>query len=651
MEPVRYGYWGRVLRVDLSTGVWSCETPPDNIYRRYVGGRLLALYFYLREAPAGVAPLGPHNMLIFMTSPTTGAPISGQARHTVLCKSPLTGGVADTQGGGFWGPELKFAGWDGIVISGAAREPVYLSIEDDRVQILSAADLWGKTTGDVQKTLEARHSPGTRVLQCGPAGEHLVRFSVITSDLKHFNARGGVGAVMGSKKLRAITVKGSHRKLLLADEDAVKSVARWLAGSVKEHPAISVHHELGTSKGMVPLSVQGILPSYNFQDGSFASVESVSGETMKEELGAGTGTCYGCAIACKRVVEGEKGGFRVSRRYGGPEYESIVALGPGLGVDNIAAIAKSNETCNALGLDTISSGVVMSWAVECFERGLIDERDTGGIRLQWNDPVTYLKLLEAIASRQGFGDVLAEGSLRASRKIGRGTERYAMQVKGQELPSHEPRGKWGVALGYAVSPTGADHIQAAHDPWFTKPGDFTKEFNWVDLEDLSPLGLIEPVPAEDIGPEKVRMFIYLQYVWSLHDVLDWCIFTTVPEFRAISLNQLVEVVKGVTGWRTSLFELLKVGERAITLSRAMNCREGLGAKDDRIPERFFEPLRAGTLKGHFINRDQFADAVRLYYSMMGWDANGVPTRGKLEELGIGWIWPQIEHLAEARVDR
>jgi len=212
-----------------------------------------------------------------------------------------------------------------------------------------------------------------------------------------------------------------------------------------------------------------------------------------------------------------------------------------------------------------------------------------------------------------------------------------MQVKGQELPSHEPRGKWGVALGYAVSPTGADHLQAAHDPWFTKPGDYSKEFNWVDLEDLSPMGITEPVPAEDIGPAKVRLFVYLQYVWALHDVLDWCIFTTVPEFRAISLNQLVEVVRSVTGWRTSLFELLKAGERAVTMARAFNCREGLAAKDDRIPERFYEPMRGGTLQGHFIDREQFSAAIKLYYGMMGWDQHGVPTRAKLEELGVGWI--------------
>jgi len=652
MEQTKYGYWGRILRVDLTRRVWSAETPGDEVYRRYIGGRSLALYFFMRETQARLDPLGPDNKIIFMTSPTTGAPISGQARHTALCKSPLTGGLVDSQAGGWWGVELKFASWDGIIIEGASSAPVYLLIEDEDVSIRPGEHLWGRTTGEVQQILRAAHGEKARVLQCGPAGENLVRFSALTCDLRNFNARGGPGAVMGSKKLRAIVVRGTNRRLRISDPDGLRKVASWFSGSVKTHPAVSLHHDLGTPKGVVPVSVSGILPTYNFQDGSFSAAEAVGGEAMKREIGAGTETCYACAVSCKRVVEGEKAGFKVTKEYGGPEYESLVAFGPGLGVDNIAAIAQCNALCNALGLDTISSGVTISWAVECFERGLLTEEDTGGLRLTWNDPATYLKLLDLIAKREGFGKVLAEGSMRAARSIGRGSEKYAMHVKGQELPSHEPRGKWGVALGYAVSPTGADHLQAAHDPWFVKPGDYSTEFNWVDLEDLSPTGLTDPVPAEDLSPQKVRLFVYLQYIWALHDVLDWCIFTSVPEFRAIGLNQLVDVVRSVTGWRTSLFELLKAGERAVTMARAFNYREGLTAADDGIPERFFQPMRAGTLKGHAINRARFNEALGMYYGMMGWAADGTPSRAKLEELGVGWIWNQIADAggAQSRVD-
>lgn len=332
----------------------------------------------------------------------------------------------------------------------------------------------------------------------------------------------------------------------------------------------------------------------------------------------------------------------MTREYGGPEYESIGLLGSALGVDDIVAVAQCNERCNALGLDTISTALSIAWATECFERGLLTEKDTGGIQLKWNDPETNLKLIEMISCRQGFGDILAEGSLRASRIMGRNTEKYAMQVKGQEVASHEPRGKWGVGLGYAVSPTGADHLQAAHDPWFAKPGDYSMECNWVDLEDLSPVGVIEPVPSEDLSGAKVRLFVYLQYIWGLHDVLDWCIFTTVPEFRAMSLKQLVEVVQCVTGWRTSLFELLKAGERGVTMARSFNYIMGFTEKDDRLPERYFEPMREGTLKGHYIDREQFKKALKLYYEMMGWNVNGMPTEGKLEELNVGWIWEKLK---------
>jgi aldehyde:ferredoxin oxidoreductase len=253
-----------------------------------------------------------------------------------------------------------------------------------------------------------------------------------------------------------------------------------------------------------------------------------------------------------------------------------------------------------------------------------------------------MKLFEMIAARSGFGDTLAEGSRGAARIIGRDTERYAIQVKGQEFPNHDPRGKWGVALGYAVSPTGADHLQAAHDPWFTNPGDDSKEFNWVDLTDLSYTGFLDPVPAEDLSGQKVRLFTYLQYIWGMHDVLDWCIFTAVPEFRALSLKQLTEIVACVTGWKTSLFEVLKAGERGVTMARSFNVRRGFTADDDKIPERMFEPLRAGTLKGHAIDKEQFQRGLKLYYGMMGWTEEGVPTEAKLEELGVGWIWPLLQ---------
>lgn len=639
MEQEFCGFWNRILRVNLTTGKTDVVHIDPKLFRVYMGGRNLALHFLLKELKPTCEALSPENKLIFMTSVVTGAPISGQGRHTAASISPLTGGLADSQCGGWWGAELKFAAWDGIIIEGKSDKKVYLLIEDEKVQLLSADQIWGKFTRDAQDWLKEKHGEKARVLQCGIAGENLVKYANLTAECRNFHGRGGLGAVMGSKNLRAIVVKGSHRKLKIGNQKGLNELATWFAHSIKNHPAISLHHELGTSKGIVPVSVSGLLPTFNFQDGSFEHAEKIGGENMKRVLNGKTETCFACAVSCKRSVEGTDGKFVVTRKYGGPEYESIGLLGSNLGVDNITAIAACNELCNALGLDTISAGGTLSWAVECYDRGLLAEQDTFGNKLEWNNPTQYIFLLKQIATRKGFGDLLAEGSRAAARKIGRDTEKYAIQVKGQEFANHEPRGKWGVGLGYAVSPTGADHLQAAHDPWFTTPGDPSKEFNWVDLTDLSYTGFLDTVPAEDIGGQKVRLFTYLQYIWGLHDVLDWCIFTSVPEFRALSLNQLTEVVACVTGWKTSLFEMLKAGERGITMARVFNVSRGFTAEDDWLPERMFEPLRGGTLKGHFINRELFAKAIRLYYGMMGWTNDGIPTEAKLEELGVGWLLP------------
>ncbi len=641
MEQKHAGFWGRILRVNLSTSESWVEEPDTIIFRKYLGGRNLALHYLLTENPAGTDAFGPDNRLVMMTSVTTGAPISGQGRHTIAARSPLTGGLADAQCGGFWGAELKFASYDGLIVQGRSEKPVVVNIHDDLVEILPADSLWGLETGETYEALQDRHGKQAKTLLIGPAGENLVRYAMIAHDLHHFAGRGGLGAVMGSKKLKAIIVQGSHRTPKLADPERLQRISGWFLSTLKEHPAIRVHHELGTPKGVVPLNEAGMLPAYNFQDGSFADAAAVSGEAMQRELGTAARTCYRCGVACKRTLEGSRDNYRISKSYGGPEYESLCALGPLVGVDDIYAVAQSNQLCNALGLDTISTGVTIAWAVECFERGLLDAQDTAGIILRWNDPPTYHRLIGLISRREGFGNLLAEGSRRAATKIGRGSERLAMQVKGQEFPSHEPRGKWGVGLGYAVSPTGADHLQAAHDVWFSGLGRYDSDVGWVDLEDLSQLGVVEPVPSEDLSAAKVRLFVYLQYVWGLHDVLDWCIFTTVPEFRAMSLSQLVEIVQAITGWRTSLFELLKAGERGITMARCFNIREGFSDRDDTLPERMFEPMREGRLKGHKIDRIEFQKALKLYYGMMGWDESGVPTQAKLEELNVGWVGKMI----------
>jgi aldehyde:ferredoxin oxidoreductase len=386
------------------------------------------------------------------------------------------------------------------------------------------------------------------------------------------------------------------------------------------------------------MSSEGMLPTRNFQDSSFEGAEGISGQEMKKVLGDSAGTCYACAVACKRRIKADPE-HGITGRTGGPEYETIASLGSALGIDDIHAVVKANELCNDYGLDTISTGMTIAWATECFERGLLTPEDSGGMELGWNRPGILIDLINKIACREGFGKLLALGSKKAAELIGRGTEEYAMQVKGQELPGHEPRPKWSVALGYAVSPTGADHLQAAHDPWFTKEGDPDREWGYVDLHDLGPLGLLDPVPAESLSPAKVRMFTYLQHVWGFHDVLDICIFVTAPEFRAIGLDKIPQLLSAATGWNTSLFEVMKVGERWVNLLRCYNLREGFSGRDDTLPKRMFEPIRKGTKAGTKIDPTEFQKALYMYYGMMGWDENGRPRHEKLEELAIGWADP------------
>lgn len=642
MEQKYNGFWGRILRVDLTSKKIDVEEMPPDFYRTYFGGGAMAMHFLIKETPKGIDAFDPENRIVLMTSPITGTKISGQGRHTCASLSPLTGGLADSQSGGYWGAELKFAGLDGIVITGKSDELVILNIEDDHFELLPAEHLRGKDTGFAQEYVNGEYK-GARFLQIGPAGENMARYACVTADLKNFHGRGGLGAVMGSKNLRGILVKGSNRKLKIHDEEGLAQIRSWFNSTLKDHPAITVHHELGTSKGMVPSSIGGLLPTYNFQDSSFEHIENISGEAMHERINGKSETCFSCGVACKRSIEGTDGKYTITRQYGGPEYESLGLLGSNLGVSDIFPVAALNQKCNALGLDTISAGGTLSWAVECYEKGLIDNEQTRGNVLDWNQPDLYLNLLDDIAYQRGFGEILSQGSKKAAEIVGNGTGKYAIQIKGQEPPNHEPRGKWGVGLGYAVSNTGADHLQAAHDPWFTKEGDPDREYGWVDLVDLNPVGVFQPVPSESLEADKVRMFYYLQQIWGFHDVIDLCIFVAVPEFKALSLNQIVSIVECVTGWKTSLFELMKAGERWITMGRAFNHMHGLTAKDDVLPERFFEPIREGTLKGHYINRESFENAKALYYEMMGWDKDSKPLKGKLNELNVGWIWEHINN--------
>ncbi len=620
----RYGHNGKILRVDLSTRTTSEEELPEVVLRRYLGGGALSLYYLLKELKSGIDPLGPDNLLIFAASAVTGHPAAGFSRFTVAAKSPLTGAFGESEAGGWWGPELKSAGFDAAVIKGKAERPVYLWIKDGKAEIREASHLWGKMTREAQEAIRKElGDEKVRVALIGPGGEKGVKYACILNELKHANGRTGMGAVMGSKNLKAFAVRGNG-KMSLHNPEKVREIVRRVGEIWKEKP--STLGELGTARGVMPLNAGGILPTRNFTTGTFEKAEAISGEAMRDTILVGRGTCHGCPVRCKREVKVDTP-YHVDPEYGGPEYETLGALGSLCGIGDLKAIAMGNQLCGAYGIDTISTGTTIAFAMECFEKGILTSRDTDGIDLRFGNAEAMIAMVEKIGKREGIGALLGESLKTAAGKIGKGSQAFAMHVKGQPFPIHEPRGKAGLALAYSISPTGADHLEHPHDPVFeTEAG----------LKSILPLGVIEPVPATDLSSRKVRLFVYLQNLYSMYNSVGLCVLTGGFFGGPVSLNTVPEYVSAVTGWDTSLWELLKVGERHSAMARIFNLREGFSSKDDGLPGRLFEPLEGGALKGRRIDPQEFEKALETYYEMMGWDENGIPLDSKLEELDLGW---------------
>ena len=617
------GYNGRILRVNLSDATISVDEPDASFYRRYLGGTGFIGYFLLKEVPRGADPLGPDNKLIFATGPITGVPVAGGGRNSVGAKSPLTNLYGGGEVGGYWGAELKHAGYDAIIIEGKPKNPVYLWINDGEAEIRDARHLWGMTTGECEKLIkEELGDRSIRVAQIGPAGENLVRFACVINDLRDACGRSGIGAVMGSKQLKAIAVRG-HQKVELADAEAISSMAKWFRDNFSNNRLLSNLSTRGTAGDFVAFNRIGSLPTRNFQEGVFdgaskISVEAMEAGALKERRG-----CYACPVQCKAVVS-VSGQYNVDPAYGGPEYETQAALGSLCGVDELEAILKGNELCNANGLDTISTGVTIAFAMECFEHGILTEKDSGGLALNFGNAEAMVKLIEMIACKEGFGKVLAEGSARAAQAIGKEAEEFAMHVKRQEIPMHEPRWKHGLGLGYIIHPAGADHNDNIHDNLFEKR----------IANELNSLGVFEPLPVSDLSSAKVRL---LHYGSTWRHMLNCLVICNFINYN-LTAQQVVDLVRATTGWPTSVFELMKVGERCIQMTRAFNIREGMAKDEDKLPGRFFTPLRSGPLQGIKIGKEDLEKARDIYYDMAGWNKeSGAPTLGKLQELGIEWV--------------
>ncbi|MFH1086873.1 MAG: aldehyde ferredoxin oxidoreductase family protein, partial [Chloroflexota bacterium] len=607
-------------------GTITVDEPGMAYFRRYMGGWNIIADVLLREVPKGADPLGPENKLVFAPGVVTGLALSGASRNAVGGKSPLTGAFGATEVGGNFGAQFKRAGFDALIVEGASPKPVYLWVKDGRAELRDAAHLWGKTTKETEALVRAEVGESRAELaMIGPGGENLVKYACVMNGLKDAAGRTGMGAVMGSKQLKAVAALGTEN-LEGVDADKLRETARRAAQEVRDGTRAAWAARAGTGGEALEGGIlQGNMPIRNFRDGEFPEIKGL--EWIMKQIGGKMEGCWACAVRCKKVVKAEREAYSVDPDYGGPEYETIGSLGSTCGVSDVVAVSRANELCNAYSLDTIGAGVTIAFGMECFENGLITLKDTDGIDLRFGNGDAMLAVLEKIARREGIGDILAEDLATAAKKIGKGAERYAVHTKGQAYPMHEPRLKRGLAIGYAVSPTGADHCHSLHDTGLQ----VANEDGFTNNGGLRSLGAFEPVPLESLGPEKVRAFMYN----TISSVVPNCI--SICSFPGWSITEMTDIVGAATGWDVTAYELLRVGERALTLARVFNMREGFTVEDDRLAERSYGPTIGGALADGGIDREDLREAVQTFYGMMGWNREtGAPTVEKLQELGVGW---------------
>jgi aldehyde:ferredoxin oxidoreductase len=619
------GIYGKILHVDLTTSTWRVETPPDELYRLLVGGRALVAYMLLRDLAPGTPAESPDNLLIFAPGIMQGTNLPGAGRHGVGGKSPLTGALASSEAGGWWGHEFKRSGFDALVIRGRAGAPVYLWIHNGEVEIRPAAHLWGQLTHPVEQALRRELGDDRlRVAQIGPAGENQVRYAAVMHDVNRAAGRNGLGALMGAKNLKAVAVRGTLN-LPVLQRPRVTEVSKWLGQNYKTLAAWATMPGRGTQDSLAHWGYLGALPTKNFDQPEFEERGLLSGERNYEMFLKERDTCQACPITCKQVFEHESDNpyQKLNPEYGGPEYEAMAALGAACLVSDNLAVSKANELCNANGLDAISTGCSIAFVMECFEKGILTAADTGGLEFRWGDAAALLRAVELIARREGFGAVMAEGVARMSKRFGPATESFNITVKGQELPMHEPRLKHVLGVGYAVAPVGADHMMNVHDTDFTTEGEGLLRVNSVRASKIGPLR------PNDLGEEKLQVF-YTELNWMhFQDCAVNC------HFYPYHYDHMASALSGVTGVEFTVADILQVGARAQTLARLFNLREGFTAGDDKLPKRVMKAFKSGPLAGTEITAEAFDWAVRRYYALMQWDPEtGVPTGTCLRDLGI-----------------
>jgi aldehyde:ferredoxin oxidoreductase len=622
MSAEFYGWTGRHIRVDLTNSDIQVVEDNPEIMKNYLGARGIGIKYMMDEIDPKIDAFEPQNRFIIATGPLTCMPPAGNRTYFVT-KSPLTGGIANAGVGGYFGSELKFAGYDVLIIRGKAKRPVYLWINNDKIELRSAAHLWGKGTEEAEDILIAETDRMAHIAAIGPAGENLVRLAnVITGGVTGARAagRGGVGGVMGSKNLKAVVVRGTGG-VKFADIDAFKeNVGKALSfWNNPTESCIKVLADHGTIGGVSFTNALGILPTRNFQTGVFEGAHKISGETFAEKYSVRGATpskaCFACPAGCARLSHVKESGYEGKGE--GPEYESVASLGAVTGVDNLPAVIKASRMCNDMGMDTISAGVTVGCAMELFERGYLPEKDVG-YPLKFGNAAGLLDLVQKMASREGFGWILGEGSYRLADRYDH--PELSMTVKKQELPNYDPRGVKGQGLAFVTNNRGADHCRA--------------EVNCSEIYETTMLGYWSPEKDVDRHAIKGKAEMtkhYQDYCAWAYDSLGYCYFLLMdtPE------RDVVDLLESATGVDFGGVEALnKIGERIFTLERLFNLKAGLSAKDDTLPKRFLkEPMPEGPSKGQVFEQDQI---LPEYYRIRGWNQQGVPSKKKLEELGLSF---------------
>ncbi len=610
-----YGYGGKILRINLTTGTSAAAPLPAAMARDYLGARGFAARLLYDEIKPGTDPLGPDNKVIAAAGPLSGVLVPASGKVTFAAKSPATGGYGDSNMGGMFAAEMKYAGYDVLIIEGQADRPVLIRIDDDRVTIEDAAKYWGKGALIAERMLKDDLGEDFQIATIGPAGEKLVKFACISHDFGRQAGRTGIGAVLGAKKVKAIAIRGTGG-VPLADTAQVVKKGKEMFDACYTNPAAKEWQDYGTSGVTSWVNEIGAFPTRNFSTTYYEAHEQLKGTLMREKIVVTDKACFGCPAPCGKYSHAQGPGYDVHVE--GPEYETTALIGGSCAMPSIEDVAYGNYLCDELGLDTISGGNVVAFAIECYEKGILTPAMLEGRELKYGDTATFKYLIEKIAAREGIGDLLAEGVRVAAAKLGQGSEKFAIQIKGLEWSGYEARYAPAMMLAYMTCDVGAHHNRA-----------------WAITHDVA-------VGREQIGGKAPKV-IELQHIRPLFDMLGACRLLWVE--IAFPLHHYPEVLQAITGADNSLEDLLRISERVWNISRAFTIREygHFDRSHDYPPARFYEePVPTGPSKGHYLTFEAINQLLDEYYALRGWDNNGIPTAAKLSSLGLDFLIPDMD---------